>query len=95
MQTKTLYVLAVAGGAAFFALAAPQPLSGQSVPAATPAAEAASAQTAALIAELTIQNQQLAANQTAIDEKIDALAETIRQARIFAARGGKAGKETK
>ncbi|MDD5351379.1 MAG: hypothetical protein PHQ12_14300, partial [Chthoniobacteraceae bacterium] len=95
-QTKTLYVLAVAGCAAFFALAAPRPLSGQVAPVpAAPAAEGASAQGAALINELTAQNKQLAANQAAMEEKIDALAETIRQARIFAARGGGAGKGAK
>ena len=96
MQTKTLYVLAVAGGAAFFALAAPQPLPGQNAPVApAPAVEGISAQSAALINELTAQNQKLAANQAAMEEKIDALAETVRQARIFAARGGGAGRGPK
>ena len=91
MQTKTLYFLAVAGCAAFFALAVPQPLSGQNsqLPAA-PAMEV-SPQVAALIDELTAQNKQLVANQAAMEEKINALAETIRQARLFAARGGNKG----
>jgi hypothetical protein len=91
MQTKTLYFLAVAGGAAFFALAAPRPLSGQdALPSAAPVVEV-SPQAAALIGELTAQNKQLVANQAAMDEKINALAETSRQARIFTSRGGNKG----
>ena len=86
MQTKTLYFLAVAGCAAFFALAVPQPLSGQDA-----SAPAVSPQVAALIDELTAQNKQLVANQAAMEGKIDALAETIRQARLFSARGGNKG----
>jgi len=92
MQTKTLYFLAVAGGAAFFALAAPRPLSGQD---AVSSAVEVSPQVASLIGELTAQNKQLAANQAAMEEKIDALGETIRQARIFAARGGNKGGQAK
>jgi len=91
MKTHSLYLLAVAGGAVLFALAAPQPISGQN--ASTPAVtlEVTSEmppQAVALVDALTAQNKQLTANQAAMDEKIDALAETIRQARLFSKRGG-------
>lgn len=81
MKTHSIYLLA--GAAALLALAAPQSISGQD------AAEAdVPPPVAALIDQLAAQNKQLAANQAAIDAKIDALTETIRQARIFAARSG-------
>ena len=44
---------------------------------------------AALVKELTAQNKQLAANQAAMDARIDEIAESVRQARLFAARGGR------
>jgi len=93
MKTHSLYLLAVAGAVALFALAAPQPISGQNALPAEATVEM-SPQVVALIAELTAQNKQIAANQAAMDAKVDALAETIRQARLFSARGG-AGKGAK
>ena len=48
-------------------------------------------QVAALINEISAQTAQLAANQVQIDAKLDQLAETIRQARLFAARAGGKG----
>ena len=91
MKTRSLYLLAVAAGVALLALAAPQPISGQNTPQAETSAEM-SPQVVALLNELTAQNKQFAANQAAMDEKVDALAETIRQARLFATRGGKGAK---
>jgi outer membrane murein-binding lipoprotein Lpp len=84
MKTHSFYLLAAAMG--LLALAAPQPISGQ---APADASAEVSPQVATLIEQLTAQNKQLAANQVALDAKIDALAETIRQARIFAARAGR------
>lgn len=91
MKTHSLYLLGAVGAVALFALAAPQPISGQNALPAQTAVEM-SPQTLALIAELTAQNKQLAANQAAIDAKVDAIAEDVRQARIFAARGGRGAK---
>ena len=82
MKTHSIYLLAAAG---VFALAASQPLSGQS-PAQADAES--SPQVVALVKELTAQNQQLVANQAAMDAKIAAIEESIRQARIYAARSG-------
>lgn len=91
MRKHSFYLLA--GALGLLALAAPQPTSGQGAARPTVAAEAeVSPALAALIDQLAEQNKQLAANQAQIDEKIDALAETIRQARIFAARSGKGAK---
>ena len=44
-----------------------------------------------LIREVTAQSKQLSENQAQIDGKLDKLAETIRQARLFAARAGHGG----
>ena len=77
MKTPWLYLLLVSAGVALFTLA---PVSGQNAPAEV------SPQMEALVAELTAQNKQLTANQAALEEKLDALAETIRQARLFVAR---------
>ena len=41
-----------------------------------------------LVEEVVAQQTQIVANQTAMDEKIAAIAEAVRQARIFAGRGG-------
>jgi hypothetical protein len=46
----------------------------------------------ALAKEVQTQQAQIVANQTNIDTKLADLAETIRVARIFAARGGRKGK---
>lgn len=83
MKTRSLSLLAVVGGVILCTLA---PISGQNAP-----VDPQQAQMDALIASLTVQNQQLTVNQAALDEKIDALAETIRQARLFASRGGRGG----
>ena len=90
MKTHSLYLLAVAGGAVFLSLAAPQPISGQDATSA-PARKAeaigeVSPAIQALIVELTAQNKQLVANQAALDARIDELAESIRQARLMSSR---------
>ena len=52
-----------------------------------------SPQAEALIRDLKAQSQQMAANQAAMDAKLDKIAENLRQARIYASRlGGKGGK---
>jgi len=43
----------------------------------------------ALIKEIQTQQATIADNQTKLEERLAALAETIRQARIYASRGGK------
>lgn len=52
-------------------------------------AGAEDAQTQQLLADITAQQAILADNQTKIDEKVAAVAEEIRVARIFAGRSGK------
>jgi len=104
MKTRSLYCLAAAGGLLLLALAAPQPISGQdAAPAASPAPQSSTAvapkaapdeippRLAALIDEINAQTRELTANQAKIDAKVDQLAETIRQARLFAARSGSKG----
>ena len=83
MKTHTFFL--AAGAVGLLALASP--ISGQN--AARPAAPAEiSPEVSALIDQLTEQNKQLSANQAAMEAKIDELTETLRQARIFAARAG-------
>lgn len=85
---KWLYLLTAAGAMMLFALA---PTSAQNSAPGTPATTEPGdlpPQVAALINEISAQRKQLATNQAQIDEKVNALAETIRQARLFAARGG-------
>jgi hypothetical protein len=55
----------------------------------TPANGAGQERLAALIKEVRDQQTELAANQAKIDEKLAALAEAIRQARIYSSRSGK------
>ena len=86
MQTRSLYFLAAAGGLAWFILAAPQPTSGQNTQ-----FSQSSPQMQLMIKQLAAQSKEMAENQVQIDAKLDKLAETIRQARLFGARGG-AGK---
>lgn len=88
MKTKSLYpvyITVIACGAALFTLIAPQSSSGQA------AAVEMSPQFLSLVSEITKQNTDIAANQTQIDAKIDQIAENVRQAKIYAARGGRGG----
>jgi len=88
MKTRSIYLLAVAGGVVLLALAVPRPISGQS-PASPVRGDAEfSPQVVALVKQLTEQNKQLVANQAAIDAKLADIEESIRQARIYAARSG-------
>jgi hypothetical protein len=89
MKTRSLYLVAAAGALALFALVAPEPTSGQNLPANSGAAAAADARLEALIEAVAAQNAQLAKNQAEMDAKIDRISELVRQARIYAARGGK------
>jgi hypothetical protein len=55
-----------------------------------PGADAAAHEpVAVLVRDIRTQQEQLAANQARMDEKLAALAETIRQARIYASRAGR------
>lgn len=91
---------AVAGLAALASLFAPLPSTGQTPPAApapAPVAAPAAAQPKyneadlmKLINEVADQQVQLKANQDQIETKLATIQEDVRQARIFAARGGKA-----
>ena len=74
--------LALTGGAALIgALLLPQPSSGQ----APAAPDAALAQ---LITEVAAQQTTILENQSQIDEKLAAIGEDVRVARIFVGRGG-------
>jgi hypothetical protein len=75
-----LLLLTVAGVFAIFPLA-----SGQAPPVNTNSQE----QLAALIKEVRDQQAEMAANQAKIDEKLAALTESIRQARIYSSRAGR------
>ena len=96
MKTNSFYLLALTGGAVLFWLAGPQPISGQDAvqppPPVIAKVEVNAAdlppQVVALINELTAQNKQLTTNQAAMDARIDEITESIRQARLFAARSG-------
>ena len=83
MKNQLLPVLAI-GGVAFALVAA--------VPSASNGQAAADAPVPpALLAELAAQQVAIEGNQTKIEEKITKIAEDIRQARIFVARGGGGG----
>jgi cytochrome c-type biogenesis protein CcmH/NrfF len=60
-----------------------------SVPAQAPPADEKRQQMEALGKTLRAQQAEIAANQAKIDEKLAALAEVVRTARIFASRGGR------
>jgi len=86
MKTKSLYpvyITVIACGVALFTLVAPQSSSGQQAPALD-----MSPQFLSLVNEVSKQNTDIAANQTEIDSRIDAIAENVRQAKIYAARAG-------
>jgi hypothetical protein len=84
MKTHSFYLLAGAVGL----LAVAAPISGQNAAVRPAAPPEVSPQVLALIDQLSEQNKELTVNQAKIDEQIDDLAETLRQARIFAARAG-------
>jgi len=60
-----------------------------SVPAQDPQADEKRQQIEALGKTVRAQQAEIAANQAKIDEKLAALAESVRTARIFASRGGR------
>lgn len=80
MQKPFAYALTFAGAVLLLSLAPPTASLGQ-----TGAGDDA---TAKLIEEVAAQQTKIVANQTAMDEKIAAVAEEVRQARLFVARGG-------
>jgi len=60
-----------------------------SLPAQAPQVDENRLQLDSLVKELQAQQSEMAANQAKIDEKVAALAETVRLSRIFASRGGR------
>lgn len=94
MKTNSLYLLALAGGAVLFCLAVPQPISGQNAvnSAALVESKEIPPELQGLVDELTAQNKQLVANQAAMEVQIDAIGESVRQARLFVARAGRGAK---
>jgi hypothetical protein len=79
MKTALKTILGVAGGGFLLLLATPVPQ----------AHGVADDEVTAVVTELEAQQLKLQDNQNKIDEKIATIAEAVRQARIFAARGGK------
>jgi len=96
MKTNSLYLLAIAGAVVLFCLAAPQSISGQNAVSSPALVVEATGEVPpavlALVNELTAQNKQLAANQAAMDAKIEEITESVRQARLFTARAGRGAK---
>jgi hypothetical protein len=77
MKTPLKYLLGVAGGGLLLLLVTPAPSHGD-----------ATSDLTALVDDLAAQQLKLDENQTKIDEKIATIAEDVRQARLFVARGG-------
>ena len=85
MKPKSTLLTALAAVALFVVLAAPRSSHGQ-------AGAGDDALTAGLLAEVSAQQNVIADNQAKIDDKVAALAEELRLARIYIGRaGGKAG----
>ena len=81
-KTRLLFVPAAAALAAVLAIAAPQPSTGQEAAPATDLDELSQA--------LTLQTAQIINHQTEIDARLERVEEMVRQARIYASRGGAA-----
>ena len=79
MKTALKTILGVAGGGFLLLLATPAPQ----------AHGVADDEVTAVVAELESQQLKLVDNQNKIDEKIATIAEQVRQARLFVARGGR------
>jgi hypothetical protein len=79
MKTALKTIMGVAGGGFLLLLATPAP----------PARGVADDEVITVVTELEAQQLKLVENQNKIDEKIATIAEAVRQARIFAARGGR------
>ncbi|MEQ1850402.1 MAG: hypothetical protein ABMA01_02305 [Chthoniobacteraceae bacterium] len=79
--------LGIGSALLFCALNSPSPSSGQ-----TPGDEQAISQ---LVAEIATQQAKLAANQQVIEQKLAAIEENMRLARIFVSRGGPANLQKK
>jgi hypothetical protein len=80
MKSPLPYILGAAGGALLLITALPAPSQGQTADEATALGLA--------IDDLVQQQATLIENQAKIDEKIAAISEEVRQARLFVARGG-------
>lgn len=87
MKSRAFTFIIAAAGVALLSFVAPGVSSGQ-YPA---SGSLLSPQAAAMIKELKEQNAQLAAQQAALEAQVAELGETVRQARIMAARGGGRG----
>jgi hypothetical protein len=84
MKPKPFLLLTVAAAATIGLLATPDQSSGQS----DPQAQALNT----LLAEVAAQQTVILENHTKIDEKLNAVGEEIRLARIYSGRGGGGGK---
>lgn len=80
MKQPFSYLLATAAAAAVFWLAQPTPLPAQG--------QVDDPEMAKLVAEVIAQQALIVENHTKIDAKLAIIAEDVRQARLFAARGG-------
>ena len=80
MKPKTILYLMAAVCLAAFTLFTPNRLTAQSDP---------DAATVALMQEIQTQQATLADNQKQIDDKVAAVAESVRQAKIYVSRGGR------
>ncbi len=80
MKSRFLFLTGLAGAVFLALLALPSPSHGD------PAADLAA--TTALIDDLTLQQAKLIGNHAKLDAKIGEIAEEVRQARLFVARGG-------
>jgi hypothetical protein len=83
MKTRFSLCLALASAALLGLVAVPLSSNGQAG-----AAAGGDPATAAMVVELSAQQAQIETNQAKIDEKLALIAEDVRQARLFVARGG-------
>ncbi len=81
LQVKTPLLLLAVSGAIFSSALAPAQSS--------PPDRQSQEQVAALLKQVRAQQEELVANQAKIEEKLAALAEAIRQARIYSSRAGR------
>ena len=87
MKTKPIFLAMAVSGVIALSLLAPALSTGQTVPAAQPGTDSKALGT--LIQEVQAQQKTIADNQAKIDEKLAAIAENLRQARIYISRGGR------
>lgn len=87
MKSKPIFLAMICAGVVALSLLAPVLSTGQTV--STGQIGNDSKTLSALLQEVQIQQKTIADNQAKIDEKLAAVAENIRQARIYTSRGGR------